>query len=111
MSGARTKQTVGAGHRASDPQAFPVPLESPSRLRARIAELEWRNERLDRFAAPVAHELRTPLVSIDGYAGLLEDHLADALDGPAREDLEAVRRAIRWMGVVIETQLQLARSQ
>jgi signal transduction histidine kinase len=111
MSGARTKQNAGVGDCPCDLRAFAVPLDSASRLHARIAELERRNAQLDRFAATVAHELRTPLVSIEGYAALLEEHLADVLDGPAREELDSVRRATRWMLVVIETQLQLARSQ
>src|SRR5919112_2370029 len=108
MSAARTKQV---SHGATDSRPLAVPLDSPSLLRARIAELERRNEQLDLFVATVAHELRTPLVSLEGYAGLLDDRLADALDGPARDELDGVRRATRWMRVVIDTQLQLARSQ
>ena len=111
MCGPCTKQTVALCQAATNPGTFAVPLESSLLLDARIAELERRNERLDRFAATVAHELRTPLVSLEGFAGLLEDRLADGPDGGARNALDGVRRATRSMRVVIETQLQLARSQ
>ena len=40
-------------------------------LRTQTAELEARNEELDAFAHTVAHDLKTPLIWISGYADLL----------------------------------------
>jgi light-regulated signal transduction histidine kinase (bacteriophytochrome) len=78
-------------------------------LRRRIAELERLNEELDRFAAAVAHELREPLISVEGYAGLLTERLAGALDDFAREDLEALVRGTTRMRLLIDTLLRHAR--
>src|SRR4051812_39254405 len=95
----------------SRPAASAVPLDSLRLLQARVADLERRNEQFDRFAATVAHELRTPLMSIEASAVLLTAPLAEALDSPASQDLDAIRRAARWMRVVIESLLEEARSQ
>src|SRR4051794_17928699 len=90
----------------------PMPgIESLARLRARVAELERRNEQLDRFAATVAHELRAPLIAADGYLAMLEQGLGDALRGRARDDFDSVRRETARIRMLAETLLQQARSR
>jgi signal transduction histidine kinase len=84
--------------------------ESVEGLRARAAELERRNQELDRFAGTVGHELRAPLVAADGYLALLQQDLGDALHDAAREDFERLRREMRHMRALAETLLQHARS-
>ncbi len=80
-------------------------------LQARVMELERRNDELDRFAATAAHELRAPLIAIEGYTALLSDHLDGALDDAARQDLEAVMRGTTWMRMLVDVLLQHARSR
>ncbi|WP_135854579.1 PAS domain S-box protein [Halorussus salinus] len=57
------------------------------RLNETVAELERSNERLDRFASMLAHELRNPLNVAEIYVGQIEaedraavEQVADALD-------------------------------
>jgi signal transduction histidine kinase/FixJ family two-component response regulator len=49
-------------------------------LRQRTAELQSRNEDLNAFGHTVAHDLKTPLGVIMGYADVLAEELGDQLD-------------------------------
>ncbi|MFP4590166.1 MAG: PAS domain S-box protein [Halobacteriales archaeon] len=68
----------------------------------RERELERQNERLDRFARIVSHDLRSPLAVADGHLELLSEHCED-------EHLDGVRRAHDRMEALLEDTLALAR--
>lgn len=73
------------------------------------AELARANQELEAFSHSVAHDLRSPLRSIDGFSTLvLSDHGA-SLDEEARDHLERVIRATRSMDKVIDDLLMLSR--
>jgi signal transduction histidine kinase len=85
------------------------------RLRSAVAELETanrqlatRNAELDRYAAAVAHDLRTPLYVVKGYAELLAGGHAD-LDEDGRRLLDGLVTGAERMGDVIEALLAVAR--
>ena len=79
------------------------------RVRARTAELQAANRRLEAFAHGVSHDLRAPLRSIDGFAAQLERQTAAALDASGREHLARIRNASARMGELIDSLLELAR--
>ncbi len=79
------------------------------RVRARTAELEEANRRLEAFAYGVSHDLRAPLRTIDGFATQLARSSEDVLDAQAQEQLERIRSATSRMGVLIDSLLELAR--
>jgi signal transduction histidine kinase len=61
---------------------------------ALIHELEARNAELERFTYTVSHDLKSPLVTIRGFAGLIERALSDKDrrgpgEGPGRVDQQA----------------------
>jgi signal transduction histidine kinase len=61
------------------------------------------------FSYSVAHDLRSPLRSIDGFSQtLLDDHAAQ-LDGEARRCLVRVQESARYMAHLIDNLLLLAR--
>ena len=60
-------------------------------LRAAQTELERKNRELDAFASAAAHDLRGPLVSIEGFSSSLERHLGDVLDARGRMHIERIR--------------------
>ncbi len=64
--------------------------------------LERQNERLERFASVVSHDLRNPLTVAEGHLGL-------ARDDPSGEHLDQAERALSRMGDLIEDLLSLAR--
>jgi light-regulated signal transduction histidine kinase (bacteriophytochrome) len=70
---------------------------------------EQSNRELEAFSYSVAHDLRTPLRSIDGFShALLEDH-ADRLDDEGRRNLAEISRSARRMAELIDGLLLLAR--
>jgi len=62
-----------------------------AQLAAAHAELAAANEELTEFAAVAAHDLASPLRAIAGFAALLEEAYADALDDQGRE----------WLGYLL----------
>ncbi len=61
------------------------------RVRARTAELEAANDELEAFCSSAAHDLRTPLRAITGFADLLIEHRADTLQPDVRRHIELIR--------------------
>jgi signal transduction histidine kinase len=92
-------------------------LEASSEdLVARAAELEAANRRLAEantdiagFSYTVAHDLRAPLRSIDGYSHILLEEYGPQLDEPARGYLARIRANAQRMGEMIDGLLTLAR--
>jgi DNA-binding response OmpR family regulator len=73
-----------------------------------VAELEAKNEELESFSYSVAHDLRAPLRSIDGFGlALLEDY-ADKLDDDGKQYLSYVRESAQQMSQLIDDMLALA---
>lgn len=78
------------------------------RLERAFAERQASEDRLRRFLSDAAHELRTPLASIRGYAELFR--LGAASDPKALEDsMRRIESESQRMGVLVEDMLTLAR--
>jgi PAS domain S-box-containing protein len=78
------------------------------RIRKRTAELEESNEDLRDFAYSLAHDLRAPLSSIDGFSAQLELRLAAQLDEKSRHYLTRVRAGVKLMADLTDALLALA---
>jgi signal transduction histidine kinase len=79
------------------------------RVRQRTAELEAVNQDLEAFSYSVAHDLRAPLRSIDGFSRAVLDEHAERLDDTGREHLKRVVGAAQHMGQLIDGLLDLSR--
>jgi PAS domain S-box-containing protein len=78
-------------------------------LRRANVETDAANRELEAFSYSVAHDLRTPLRSIDGFSlALLEDN-ADQLDDEGKSHLARVRAAAQRMAHLIDDLLALSR--
>ncbi|MGH2657853.1 MAG: sensor histidine kinase [Actinomycetota bacterium] len=82
-------------------------LRAAQRDRA-LAETEAANRELEAFSSSVAHDLRSPLATIDGFSQLLED-FADRLDDEGRESLRHIRESAQRMAQLIDDLLTLSR--
>jgi signal transduction histidine kinase len=72
-------------------------------------ELESKNAELERFVYTVSHDLKTPLVTINGYIGLLQQAI-DANDvDRINSDLMQITRAANSMAELLDGLLELSR--
>ncbi|MEM7352257.1 MAG: ATP-binding protein [Acidobacteriota bacterium] len=74
-----------------------------------IADLETKNQELERFTYTVSHDLKSPLVTIRGFLGYLEqDAKAGDLDR-LEADIERIASATGTMGQLLDELLELSR--
>lgn len=73
------------------------------------AQLEERVRELESFSYSVAHDLRTPLRAIAGFATILLEEYAVQLDSEGQRYLKVVRDNVHQMGVFIDALLGLSR--
>jgi PAS domain S-box-containing protein len=78
------------------------------RVRDRTAELQAANDDLDHFSHLMAHDLRSPLVAIEGFAGLLKSSTAGRLDDKQDRYLGRIRSNAGRMADMIDALLELA---
>jgi PAS domain S-box-containing protein len=71
--------------------------------------LEAANRELEAFSYSVAHDLRSPLRSIDGFSQALLEDCADQLDEDGRKYLRFVRESAQLMAQLIDDILTLSR--
>ena len=73
------------------------------------SQLENKNAELEGFAYAVSHDLKTPLVTIKGFVGLLGKAI-DAKDmDKVKSDMEQINRAADTMGALLNDLLELSR--
>jgi len=73
------------------------------------SELENKNAELERFAYTVSHDLKTPLVTIKGFLGLLDKDLAAQDTARVAMDIEKINVAADTMVRLLEELLELSR--
>lgn len=78
-------------------------------LRAERADLAAKNAELERFTYTVSHDLRSPLVTIRGFAGLAVEDLAKGQADRVRHDLGRILGASEKMERLLQDLLELSR--
>ena len=76
---------------------------------ALIAELEAKNAELERFTYTVSHDLKSPLVTIKGFLGLLEKDVLAGNTERMNQDISQIRGAAAKMQRLLEDLLELSR--
>jgi PAS domain S-box-containing protein len=74
-----------------------------------IAKLEAQNAELERFTYTVSHDLKSPLITIQGYLGMLAEDMADGNAESVNEDLLRISNATDNMGRLLHDLLELSR--
>jgi PAS domain S-box-containing protein len=79
------------------------------RVEERTAELEQKNTELEQFAYTVSHDLKSPLVTVSGFVGLLGKDLQAGDDESVAKDMQHIVSAISQMGRSLDDLLELSR--
>lgn len=92
-------------------RALPRVLSLPSQNQLRDANesLARANRELEAFTASVSHDLRSPLTTIAGQAGLLELSLGDHVTDEQKRRLQRIEASVRQMSELIDALLALSR--
>jgi signal transduction histidine kinase len=78
--------------------------------RTRTADdLRNRNDEMEQLLYTVSHDLKSPLVTIQGFSGLIDDALSRDDIEDARDSARRVSRGTRTMGALIDELLELSR--
>lgn len=91
-------------------RSLPDILSLPSQRQLKDANesLARANRELEAFTASVSHDLRSPLTTIAGQAGLLELGLTDA-HGEQKRRLARIQGSVKHMSELIDALLELSR--
>lgn len=72
-------------------------------------ELEYSNKELEQFAYVISHDLKSPLVTIQGFASRFGKHVAEGNREKAEDAAMRVQNAAKRMGQLIDDVLELSR--
>jgi signal transduction histidine kinase len=104
------EQAMELEEQASELEQQATELEAQTEeLQDTVRELGHKNEELNAFSSSVAHDLRSPLRSIDGFSHLLLSDYSGRLDEAGVSALKRIRVNAQRMGDLIDGLLSLAR--
>ena len=100
---------------SSAKQAFSTFTDITDRKRAEeereklIKELEVKNTELERFVYTISHELKTPLVTIAGFSGILMDDVESNHIENLANHVEHITKAVNYMAALLDDLLEISR--
>ncbi|MDB5870965.1 MAG: domain S-box protein [Ramlibacter sp.] len=77
-------------------------------MMATAAALRFANQELEAFSYTVSHDLRTPLVTMQGFASMLGKHVSHTGDAKVSHYVERISEAVVHMGRLVDGLLALS---
>ena len=74
-----------------------------------VEELENKNSELERFTYTVSHDLKSPLVTINGFLGFLEQDVVSGNLERLKKDTQRIQEAVNKMQRLLSELLELSR--
>jgi PAS domain S-box-containing protein len=95
--------------KAAEEKILQLNLELEQRVIQRTGQLEAANEELEAFSYSVSHDLRAPLRTVNGFAGIVLKDFGPQLPEEGRGYLERIRAGALRMGGLIDDLLAFSR--
>ncbi len=75
-----------------------------------IVDLEAKNAEMERFSYTVSHDFKSPLITIQGFLGLLKKDIAAGDTERAEKDMATIYSAVEKMYGLLQNLLELSRA-
>ncbi|MDP3356232.1 MAG: PAS domain S-box protein [Polaromonas sp.] len=108
-SGFVTTITDISNRKRAEIEVVRLNVDLENRVSRRTAQLEAANKELEAFSYSVAHDLRSPLSTIDGYCALLQKAVPPESGERVIHYLTRIRGGVRRMGELTDGLLSLAK--
>ncbi len=103
MSGVLIKDDQG------NPQYLAATAVDITDRKAAEVALKQKNDELEQFVYIVSHDLKSPLITINTFLGMLQEDIADNRSEGIEEDVEFIKQATAKMEALLNALLRLSR--
>lgn len=105
----RVKRYFAVMSYSPQPGQFATVISDISERKTAEKELQDKNTELERFTYTVSHDLKSPLITIQSYAGMIRKDMEAGDHARARDDLKRIEGAACRMTCLLDDLLELSR--
>lgn len=103
------ERIIGLGERSFRKSYYPELQQRLAELESKNAELEAKNAELEQFTYSVSHDLKTPLITIMGFLGIMKNAVATGHRDEVDDAISRISAAAGSMAKLLDDMLELSR--